>query len=154
MGKRIRLTKGYEATVDDGDYDRLAQYSWWYHPGGYAKTEVWDKDRKRSVGLYMHRLITNCPPDKQVDHINGNGLDNRKENLRVCSQYINQQNRTRLNKNNKSGFRGVSWENRRKHWVAQSSINGCHKHLGSFNDPAGAREAVLHYENSCGANAL
>jgi hypothetical protein len=77
----------------------------------------------------------------QVDHINGNGLDNRKENLRICSHSENQWNRTKY-KNNKSGYKGVFFHSKTGHWEAGIRINGKREYLGVFNTP---QEASLAY---------
>ena len=82
----------------------------------YAKAFVGFKDNKR-VYVLMHRLITACPKKLRVDHINGNGLDNRLENLRFCNNsenVINQGTRS----DNKSGQRGVRFDKRYKSWVS------------------------------------
>ena len=67
-----------------------------------------------------------------VDHVNGNTLDNRRENLRICSRSENGWN-TKIRKNNKSGYRGVSWKKDKNKWVARVSKNRQHIFIGFFN---------------------
>ena len=97
----------------------------------------------------MHREITNAPKGMQVDHINGNTLDNRKENLRVCTRSQNMMNRGKQN-NNKSGYKGVSYMKKKdpnyeypKPWRAQIKCPTNQKviHLGCYKYPEQAARA-------------
>ena len=81
----------------------------------------------------MHRVIMYANKDQEIDHINGNRLDNRKENLRFCTRSQNNINRTVLSKNNKSGYTGISWDNKRNKWRATISIGYKHIHIGYFS---------------------
>jgi len=83
--------------------------------------------------IYLHRTIMDCIPNdgKVVDHINGNTLDNRKENLRICTQADNCVNR-RKNRNNTSGFKGVRWREQNNAYVAYIQVSGKNKYLGLF----------------------
>ena len=96
------------------------------------------RQRKRKT-IRMHRLITKCPKGLQVDHINHNGLDNRRKNLRICNNVQNQWNRRKGNNNN-SGFKGVSIESRRKtkKYRVQIGYMGKTRHLGYFESPVEA----------------
>jgi hypothetical protein len=89
----------------------------------------------------MHRQIANPPDGKEVDHINGVTLDNRRENLRVCSHSQNMHNRRLRQKNNKSGYKGVHWLARTKRWVAEIRVNGKSRHLGYFTEKTDAARA-------------
>ena len=80
----------------------------------------------------MHREILKCPKGLFIDHINRNGLDNRKNNLRVCSKSQNMMN-TLIPKNNTSGYKGVSWSKRDKKWMAYIKIKNKFNNLGYFN---------------------
>ncbi len=103
--KEIQLTQGQVALVDDEDFEYLTSRKWWAHK---ERNERWYAESKeKGVKIHMHRVITNAPSGFEVDHINHNGLDNRKENLRVCTKSENIQN-SRLRKDNTSGLRGVS----------------------------------------------
>lgn len=92
----------------------------------------------------LHRVIMNCFDMKVVDHINHNTLDNRKSNLRICTRQQNQMN-MRTSIDNKSGFKGVCYEKRRKHFRATIRINKKQKHLGSYKT---AETAALAYNKA------
>lgn len=99
----------------------------WHIRNGYA---VSLDDNKSPIRL--HRLVTNAPNDTHVDHINGDRLDNRLENLRICTNEENRRNNNKLNKHNTSGYRGV--RKFKKKWRAQICVNGEIIHLGTFSD--------------------
>src|SRR4051812_728933 len=106
--KEILLSNGLVALVDDQDFDALAQYSWHYKlSGGYAAAN--SPSESGPVQVRMHRLILQAPDGMQVDHINGNGLDNQRANLRLASRSTNQAN-TFLSSQNTSGYKGVYYE--------------------------------------------
>lgn len=110
------------------------------------ETPFYSANSKKKMTL-MHRLITNFPKGMEVDHINGNKLDNRRSNLRVCTRSENAKNR-RLSKSNKSGYHGVHYattEKRRKRWAASIRVNGKKKYIGRFFTLA---EAVMAYNKS------
>lgn len=98
----------------------------------------------------LHRLILKPPADLEVDHINGNGLDNRRENLRIVSHAENSRN-LRLRKGSSSGYRGVVWD--RNAWVARATVDGRGRSLGRFSSPEEAAEhaRVWRLENMPGA---
>ena len=107
MTRIISLTKGAVARVDDADYDLLtAMGNWCLSNKGYAIHYTRINDQRRV--LYMHRIILSAPPDLQVDHINRDRLDNRRENLRFATRSQNQANKGRPI-NNSSHYKGVSW---------------------------------------------
>lgn len=134
---------GKYVLVDKEDFDRVRQYTWWLGTKNLRPaTDIWDKTTKKSKRVLLSRFILNPVKGMVVDHINGDPLDNRRANLRVCSFKENQRNRTVLNKNNTSGFRGVSWDRFRNMWVAQLSFNRKHIYLGRYKDKKDARKAV------------
>ena len=120
--KQIILAKGYVALIDDEDYELVSKYKWYFHNNGYART---------SHGkTYMHRLIMNVNDKSiEIDHINHNKLDNRKENLRKCSHYENMKNK-KMHKNNTSGVIGVSKDKNK--WRSQIQVSGKTIFLGRF----------------------
>ena len=87
MTKRIKLTKGMSTIVDDDDFESVNQYKWYFSSTGYA-------ERRHGKGkLLLHRFIMNPKNDLQVDHINGNRLDNSRSNLRLATRTENARNR-------------------------------------------------------------
>lgn len=140
---QLALTKGMVALVDHDDFHLVSEYNWYAHKGGsgvYAATTVTELDGKRLM-IRMHRLILGTTDSKiYVDHINGDGLDNRRSNLRVCSHADNVKNR-RNQQNNQSGFKGVSWHTTNKRWQAQIRSNGKRTHLGYYSSPQDAHAA-------------
>ncbi len=88
----------------------------------------------------LARLITGALPGMIVDHINGDTLDNRRANLRVCTMAQNVRNRKKP-RTNTSGYKGVHWMPRHKKWMAKITCAGKHIFLGLFDDPAEAHAA-------------
>lgn len=117
------------------DYDKIKDYTWREDKDGYIVT-----NNKNGCTRRLHRIITNCPPHLQVDHIYHNTYDNRKEKLRICT---NQQNNMNKDKplNNTSGYKGVSWSKSKKKWHSYIRINKRRIHLGYFDDIADAINA-------------
>lgn len=139
--KYIKLTKGKRAIVDNEDFERLSSLNWSF-TNGYAAKKV-----KGNKNLFMHTFIMNCPKDKKIDHKNGNGLDNRKTNLRICTQAQNIANQ-KIGTRNISGYKGVSYfkaGKRLKRWVAKIVVNYRQKHLGYFDNK---KEAALAYNEA------
>jgi hypothetical protein len=137
--KEIQLTQGYIALVDDEDYEKVSQYKWYAENrlySWYARTTI-IKTRKN---IYLHRFILNVKPDEEVDHINGNGLDNRRCNLRIVTHQQNMMNvKKRINGSSK--YRGVFWDKEREKWEAQIAINGKSCYLGLFTSEVEAAKA-------------
>ena len=142
MSKLIHLTQGKLAIVDDEDYEYLNQWKWRISSSGYARRN--SKSNNKLIEIRLHRVITNCPEDKQVDHINGNRLDNRKENLRICTHKQNSYNKSKK-RTNKSGYKGVYWCTTSKKWRSRIACDGKEIHLGYFDD---IKEAAIHYNNA------
>ena len=117
--KKIKLSKGKVALVDNEDYIWLNQWKWHFMAGGYAMRHLRISEDKNSKLIYMHRQILNTPKGLESDHINRNKLDNRKENLRVATRSQNNMNRKkRINCTSK--YKGVSWHKQRKKWQART----------------------------------
>jgi hypothetical protein len=142
MAKTIELTQGRVALVDDADFERMNAHKWFYNKG-YAMRNVQVWPRKKTT-QYMHREILGTPDGMETDHINGDGLDNRRVNLRVCTKSENQRN-ARAQSDNTSGFKGVSWHKRDAKWRAYIKINDHQKHLGHFTT---AEEAARAYDEA------
>lgn len=127
------------AIIDDEDFEYLNQWKWYYHQG-YAHRTL-HLNSKKAKTISMHRTIMKEPKDKLVDHINMNGLDNRKSNLRICNKKENSRN-SGIQKNNKSGYVGVSKNSSsKKLWQVRIGYNGNKIHLGYFNDKIEAAKA-------------
>jgi len=136
----IPLTQGQNAIVDAEDFDWLSQWNWYALWNKYTKTFYAIRYIPEG-SLSMHREIMRCRPGEECDHKNFEGLDNRKVNLRRCSQQQNKKHKRRQT-NNSSGYKGVSLKRPRK-WVAQISTNGKRIHLGYFTTP---KEAAMAYD--------
>ena len=116
MSKLISLTQGKFAIVDDADYEWLNQWKWGISSTGYAKRGI--RKGKKTITIFLHRLLAKTPKGKFTDHINRNRLDNRRENLRVCTTFESNQNRG-FNSSNTSGYKGVflgSYSKLKKKW--------------------------------------
>jgi hypothetical protein len=130
--KKIPLSQGKFALVDDEDFEWLNQWKWFAHKSCYmfyAERHIYPNGK--DVIVKMHRQILGLKPgSKEVgDHINRNGLDNRRSNLRAVSESINKYNCS-IYKNNTSGYRGVHWWKTASKWKAYIDINGKRKSLG------------------------
>lgn len=143
----VELTKGMQALVDDEDFERICEYSW--HLLGrkntlYASRTVMENGKK--VNIMMHRLILRVN-DKSlhVDHINGNGLDNRKENLRLVSRNQNMRNLNHKRSNNSSGYRGVCYDKNSGKWLSYIYVNSKQIKLGRFSE---IKDAALAFDKA------
>lgn len=139
--KEIQLTQGKVALVDDDDFEYLNQFKWHIYKQNrnsfYARTIVYEN--KKRIAILMHRLLIKCD-NKIIDHISGDGLDNRKCNLRICERHQNALNRKK-NMNNLSGFKGVSWFKSSQKWRAQIQYKKIVYHLGVFEKRIDAARA-------------
>lgn len=131
--KTIKLTQNKVALINDEDFIKVSQIKW-YYDHGYAA----HKDRKGK--LYLHRFL--LPNAKTIDHINHNGLDNRRSNLRICNQSLNGANQRMQTRPKSSRFKGVVWHKLGKKWCAQTKQNGRQVYLGLFERES---EAALAY---------
>lgn len=144
MTREILLTQGKVALVDDEDYDFLMQWKWQakHGSGTYYAT-------KSRPCVAMHRLIMNAQEGEIIDHINHNGLDNRKENLRICTHKENCRNMKV--KQNVSGYKGVTFNQHNKKWEPCLRVNNKRLYLGLFTDIIEAayahdEAAIYHYK--------
>ena len=138
MFKTIRLTQGKAAIVDESDFEWLNQWKWFYHNGGYAARSIWENGKNRL--LLMHRIILNPPPRMQGDHRNGNRLDNRRCNLRICTR-----SQQAMNSKKRSGcsscYKGVMWAADWQKWKAKIKLDGKQRFLGHFDSEQRAARA-------------
>jgi len=117
LSKQGKNKGKYQTLVDDKDYDRLNKFRWSITNNGYAI-------RRSKYGYFlMHREIIEIPNGYEADHINGNKLDNRKQNLRIATRSQNNANQ-RINSYNTSGYKGVSWNKTLKLWMAYIKVDG------------------------------
>ena len=132
MVKYIELSKGKRALVDDEDFEYLSQFNWFVSSAGYAvRNETVAKYKRRST--LMHRDVLNAKKGLSIDHINGDTLDNRKENLRECTHAQNLKNQ-KIRSTNTSGYTGVHLVKRRNTWAAKLRMDGRDYCLGEFPD--------------------
>lgn len=140
--KTIPLSKNRNAIVDDSDYELLNGYKWCCDSKNYAMRSEKRSEtgrQKRSV-VYMHRVIMKAKKGVQVDHINGDSLDNRKTNLRLASHSENMRNR-KLQKNNTTGYKGVWYNKKRQKYIATIKTNGQSRTIKSADTALEAAEA-------------
>lgn len=161
MSKEIQLTQGKVAIVDDKWFSVLKKFNWYAknHKGIYyayrrkLKSENWTTDKipmHRYIMLLENQDITN----KIIDHKNGDGLDNRKNNLRICNTAQNGMNR-RKKKN--ADYKGISWHKHANKWISSIKYNGKSIHLGYFTNKVDAAQAydqaaTKYYKNFANIN--
>lgn len=132
MTKTIPLTRGVATIVDDDVYTWASRHRWMAIPDGethYAVSRMGKWPSRKMTRL--HREIMQAPDGVQVDHINGNPLDNRRVNLRFATPSENARNRGRAS-NNTSGFKGVNWNKKHGKWLASIMVDGKRLFLGGF----------------------
>jgi hypothetical protein len=134
----------FEVIVSACDAERIRAHRW--HRSASKAQEgpyfAYTTPRPEHKEIRLHRFIADCPPDLYVDHINGNTLDNRRSNLRICTLGENNCNR-RKSKNSSSGYKGVFWDNHYKKWGSSIQVNNKRINLGRFDDPEKAYEAYV-----------
>lgn len=130
--KEIILNTGQKVLVDDDDFPEISKYKWLYLANGTGYACRFLNENGKTSCVLMRREIINVKNDYHVDHIDGNGLNNLKENLRICSHQQNQQNK-RKSKNNTSGFKGVYWNKEKQKWVSRITVLKRRIFLGYFD---------------------
>ena len=136
----VPLGKGRVVLVDDSDLPLLIRWRWYWcrnARGGYAYGRSINNPGRRHS--YMHRVLMNPPADKDVDHINGDGLDNRRANLRICSRGQNLAHGR--NRGSSGGYRGVYRVSGSVRYEAKIGVNGSRFRLGSFLEAIEAAKA-------------
>ena len=116
------------ALIDSEDVERCKEYKWRINDNGYVLTDIKGSTKK----LRLHRFIMNCPEDMVVDHINHDRLNNRKSNLRVCTQQQNLMNKK---------CTGITYDKNRSKWLARITIDNKQKYLGYYETKEEAIEA-------------
>lgn len=140
---------GYEVYIDDEDYAKVSKYSWHIRkPSDKSHKNIYfmahagtNADGYRPV-VCLHRLVMGCVPNdgKIVDHINLNTLDNRKCNLRICTNAENCRNK-RMRVTNTVGLKGVTYNKKQRKYVAQICVDACVTYLGAYDTPEEAHAA-------------
>jgi len=151
--KEIPLTRGLVALVDDEDYDELSKHNWCCTTTGYAIRSFTPRKRARQKQVSMHADILGKKEGFEIDHINGDKLDNRRSNIRHVTHRQNIQNK-KPNKNTSSRYKGVHLGKSGNVWLAAIEVGGKFHHVGSYNSETDAaiayNKAALEY---CGEYA-
>jgi len=142
----VPLSQNKVALIDDEDSELILGRKWhacrrrhhWYACAYYKTPDG------RESSQSMHRVLLNAPPGVMVDHLNNNGLDNRRSNIRLATNSQNQANRCTLSQNT-SGYKGVCWNKDSQQWQAGIKCNGRSTHLGLF---ASLEEAAAAYDRA------
>jgi len=142
--RRIPLTRGMYAIVDPDDFWRLSRHKWLALKGQrtfYATRRIYTGKNRKPKTVWMHREIAKAGDEYLCDHINHDGLDNRKANLRLASRCQNAWNRQKPRNNSRSRYKGISINSCQKKWLARIYVAGSCKYLGSFDDEIEAAKA-------------
>lgn len=140
MSKKIPLTQGQFAIVDDNMFEYLNQWKWYAFKttyGGFmaVRSICGNKDIK---SVYMHREIMRFPKGKDIDHIDHNTLNNQEHNIRVCSRSQNHQNRRKIR--GSSQYKGVCWHKHSGKWQVKITVNKKRMQIGLYaNEIEGAK---------------
>lgn len=143
--REIKLTQGKVAIVDDEDFDRLNKFKWYTIKRQniyYAERAIWVAGKSKKH--IMHQMILEPRPGYETDHIDGNGLNNQKENLRYATHQQNISNQ-RKHSRTSSRFKGVCWHKKAKKWMAHITKDGIFLYLGLF---MGEIDAALVYDKA------
>ena len=159
--KKIPLTQGRVVLVDDADYEWLSQWKWRIMERCQLFYAIRSTGSKHNRGFeLMHRLILGLQPNNklQTDHIDGDGLNNQRSNLRACTRTQNRQS-ARKRKVGTSKYKGVCCYVRNGKWHSRIRINGKLIHLGSFESETDAARAYdeaapKHYGEFALTNAM
>jgi len=141
----IPLTKGAVATVDAADYDEIAACMWHvksWRGKQYAMRTVKRNGVKRT--FYMHRVLMQPGPGLEIDHIDGDGLNNRRTNLRVVTRSQNQKN-MRHHRDSLNPYKGIHRDKARQVWVGTIWVAPHNIYLGGFAEP---KDAALAYDEA------
>lgn len=161
MSEVIRLSRGLVTRVDEEDFERLNRYFWIARPHRqtiYAQRNGIVNGKRTTFQLHREILGLNLERGVTVDHINGDGLDNRRQNLRICTPTENCRNR-RIQINNSTGYKGVHYRQKPNKFWAYIAVNGKRVHLGVFltaTEAAAAYNAaaIQHYGEFARLNQL
>jgi len=149
LTSRITLTRGMYAIIDAEDFEKVSAHKWYAYKGYskfYAGKSQWQPGKKRQRLLCMHNFIFgDVPAGFLIDHINGDGLDNRKCNLRLATRSQNRGNARKtvqiFGRPTSSKYKGVCWDKNNNKFTVQMKINNKSHHIGLFSDEIKAAEA-------------
>ena len=142
--RKIPLTKGKFTIVDPEDYHHLIRYKWHATQGRstfYAQRKIFDYKIGRQITIKMHRQLIHVPTPLVLDHINRNGLDNRKANLRTATVSQNTINRTKSKRKTHSKYKGLTWHKQKSQWFARITVNRRVIPIGYFDNETDAAHA-------------
>jgi hypothetical protein len=138
----VTLTQGRVAIIDAEDAEEVGKHNWCYKGRGYARSQINNKL------VFLHNFLMDSLLGTEIDHINNNGIDCRKNNMRLCTHIENLHNQN-IRSNNTSGCKGVMWHTQRKKWYARITVNYKCISLGLFSNIEEAaqayREASMKY---------
>jgi hypothetical protein len=137
----VPLTRGLAAVIDAADAEIVSRYAWCAIEASPGKFYAATNSPEGST-VYLHRFLTKAPAEVEVDHIDRDGLNNRRCNLRNATRSENLANTPRRS-NNRSGYKGVCWVARDGKWVAQIMEGGKHRRIGLF---VSAEDAARAYD--------
>lgn len=142
----IPLTKGKFAIIDKDDLELVMRYRWYYYKprrghNEYAIARDYTNGRPSGNMILLHSLLVNQAKGLEIDHKNGNGLDNRRHNLRPCNHDQNSFNSTKRTFDTSSKYKGVSRVRKTDKWKAQLMKGGKHYYFGQFNTEREAADA-------------
>lgn len=143
--RTIPLSQGYEAIVDDADYPLVSQYKWSVNSNGkrnsqYAYRSL-PRQRRPQKHLLLHRFIMQPSEQQEIDHIDGNGLNNTRKNLRFCTRRENCWNTGKFKRKCKSSFKGVSIHKASGLWVGYLNHMGRRAWTGYYKSEQEAARA-------------
>ena len=141
-------TSGHQIEIDDDDFDLVKGFTWSVIKSpctNYAISRDKGGRKVKKTHYYMHRVIMNAPKGTEVDHVDGNGLNNHRNNLRICSRAQNQHNRQKTRRQTSSEYKGVSWNKKDARWRAAIVLNSKQIHIGSFSTE---HDAAIAYNNT------
>ncbi len=139
---KMRLTNGGFTILDEADHKRFRRWNWQRHSKGYVSRCQSNGRAGTSQTFYLHREILGAPKGVQIDHINGNRLDNRRSNLRFANQFLNNGNMKMQERPKSAPFKGVSLRKDTGKWAAYIKHAGRKITLGCFATP---EEAAVAY---------
>lgn len=140
--KIIKSVQGKNVIVSDEDYDTLTKYKWYTTSRNYC-LRYFKNSKNKLTSRSIHRDIMRPLKDEEIDHINRNPLDNRRDNLRIANRFENNHN-VGIKTTNKTGYKGVHFDKGMNKYRAQITINKKNKYIGCFES---AKEAAFAYNN-------